>query len=181
MKSKVILITALLLVALASYSNAQVGLALGNEYGFGLMAQLGSPAARLELGGGLTPLVVYWQTQTIFGGNDDDYLKFYLSGTFGAKLNVALKNPQKKRLGLKFGVSYNTMVKMGFGGGVDYNIALKPKNIVISGGFMYYPNAYDELLNRLNEEEDTDFSKDDVYAALMNFMPFVGLTIYFGK
>ena len=181
MKSNVVFVSIFLLFVLTSSSNAQVGLALGNEYGFGIITQFGPPSAKIELGGGLTPLVVYWQNQTISGGHDEDYLKLYLTGTFGAKINLALKNPQKNRLGLKLGVSYNTMVKVGFGRGIDYNIAMKPKNIVISGGFMIYPKAYDELLNRLNEEEDTDYSKDDVYAALINFMPFVGLTIYFGE
>ena len=178
MKFRVMSLSILILLILWSFSHAQIGLNLGTEYGFGLMIQAGSPAVKVEIGGGLTPLFVYWQIEDIFGSNDQDYYKLYLSGTVGAKLNLALKNPNKDRLGLKFGASYDTIMKMGFGGGLDYRISKKPKNIVISGGVMIYPDAYDELLDRLNEEENTDYSKDDLYSALVSLRPFVSLTLY---
>lgn len=170
-----------LLFGFTSSSLSQVGLNLGNEYGLGLIVQIGSPQTKLELGGGLTPLFVYWQITDIWGSNDETYLKFYFSGTLGAKLNLALSNAEKDRLGLKLGISYNTIMKTGFGAGIDYNISQKPKNIVISAGLMIYPKACDELLNRLNEEEGTNYINEDVSAVLMNFRPFVGLTIFFGK
>jgi len=181
MKTKSLFLFIFLLLGFTSSSLSQVGLNLGNEYGLGLMVQIGSPQTKLELGGGLTPLLVYWQITDIWGSNDETYLKFYFSGTIGAKLNFALSNPEKDRLGLKLGISYDTIMKTGFGAGIDYNISKKPKNIVISGGFTIYPKAYDELLNRLNEEEGTDYSRDDVSGVLMNFRPFVGLTIFFGE
>ena len=181
MKNKVISLSILLLIILWSSSHAQVGINLGNEYGMGLMIQAGSPAVKIEIGGGLMPLFVYWQIEDIFGSNDQDYFKLYLSGNVGAKLNFALKEPEKDRMGLKFGASYDTIMKMGFGGGLDYNVSQKPKNIVISGGVMYYPEAYDVLLDRLNEEENTDYSKDDLSATIVNLRPFVSLTIYLGQ
>jgi len=181
MKTKVLFLIIFLLSGLNASSIAQVGLNLGNEYGLGLMVQIGSPQTKLELGGGLTPLLVYWQITDIWGSNDETYLKFYFSGTLGAKLNFALSNPEKDRLGLKLGISYDTIMKTGFGAGIDYNISQKPKNIVISGGFTIYPQAYDELLKHLNEEEDTNYSKEDVSAVLINFRPFVGVTIFFGE
>jgi hypothetical protein len=181
MKTKSLFLFIFLLLGFTSSSLSQVGLNLGNEYGLGLMVQLGTPKIKLEFGGGLTPLFVSWQITDIRGSNDETYFKFYFSGTFGSKINFALSNPEKDRLGLKLGISYDTIMKTGFGAGIDYNISQKPKNIVISGGFMIYPKAYDELLNRLNDEEGTNYSNEDVSAVLINFRPFVGLTIFFGE
>lgn len=47
----------ILILFKASYSNAQVGLSAGTEYGFGLVAHVGSDAAKLELGGGGTSAI----------------------------------------------------------------------------------------------------------------------------
>ncbi|MBN2105388.1 hypothetical protein JW835_15220 [bacterium] len=175
---------ALILVVLStfSYGQAGVGFNLGTEYGTGLLAQFGTQKVKLEIGGGVTPILVIWQI-TVIGsgyGGDETYTKFYLSGTFGAKLNIALNKEEKGRLGLKLGANYDTIMKTGIGIGVDYNISGKPKKpIVISGGFTYYADAYDELFDRLVEDEGEDFTKDDVSASLIGFRPFVSVTLFF--
>lgn len=160
---------------LISSATAQIGLNAGNDYGLALAAEVGSYKTKLEVGGGLTPILVYWNTDL------DQYLKLYFSGTIGSKMNIALTDPdEKNRLGLKFGVSYNTIMKLGFGGGVDYTIAHKPYRLVLAGGGMVYPKAYDKLLWRLNEEEGTSYISDDISAPFMNFRPFVGITVFPG-
>jgi len=57
MKTKALFLFIFLLFGLTSSSLSQVGLNLGNEYGLGLMVQIGSPQTKLEVGGGLTPLL----------------------------------------------------------------------------------------------------------------------------
>jgi hypothetical protein len=162
---------------LQTFSGLQAGIVLGNEYGFGLGARYGNRDIYMEFGGGLLPIVAFWQV----GGSsfsDDTYLKFYLSGVAGAKVSLALNKHYKKRMGLKLGVSYNELIKLGFGGGIDYHASLDPV-IVIAGGIMYYPEAYDILFERLQDDEDRRFVKDDLSATLLNIMPFVSVSIYF--
>jgi len=67
------------------------------------------------------------------------------------------------------------------GGGIDYVLVDKPHKVIIGGGFLYFSNAYDELLDRLNDEEDTSYTEDDVSAVLMNFRPYLSISILFGK
>lgn len=181
MKTKLLVSGILILLSSFSFANGQVGFTVGTEYGIGIIAQVGSPATKVEIGGGLAPLFLYWDVNVMFG-EDKDYLKLYFPVTIGAKLNIGLSKPdEKNRLGLKLGASYNTIMKTGFGGGVDYSIVNKPYKIIIASGFMIYPKAYDELLNRLNEEEGTSYTKEDVSAALVNFQPFVSVSIFIGK
>jgi len=178
MKSKSAFLTVLFLLTFCASSKAQVGLTLGTEYGLGGIVQVGSPAVKLEIGGGAAPLFIIWQIQDIYGINDEVYFKFYFPGRIGAKLNFALSHPRGKRLGLKLGVCYDTIMKTGVGGGIEYQFKKKPRNIVFSGGFMIFPEAYDELLNQLNEEEGTNYSKDDVTSVLMNFRPYMSVTLF---
>lgn len=180
MNTKIILLVTLLFLGPISSANGQIGITAGTEYGFGGIAQVGSHTAKLEIGGGLVPLFVFWQIHGPFV--EKNYFKLYFPGVVGAKLSVALTKPDRKdRLGVKLGASYNTIMKVGFGGGVDYSIAKKSHRIVISAGFMIYPDAYDELLDRFNEEEETSYTKEDVSAALMSFQPFVSVSLLFGK
>lgn len=184
---KLICVIFIVFISSASYAQSKFGFDLGTEYGFGLKGSFGSPKTQFEVGGGLLPVFSYFHVNYIYigggsGPSDEDYFNIYLSGAIGAKINIALNNPEKdNRLGLKFGASYNTILQAGFGGGVDYVVSKKPKNIVISGGVMIYPNAYDELLERLNEKEGTSFTKDDLTATFTNVMPFVSVTIFFGE
>lgn len=111
----------------ASLGYGQVGLTAGTEYGFGLMAQVGTDAAKLEIGGGLAPLL--FSADVTFG---DNIFKIYFPGTIGVKLSIRTRGSEEEnRLGIKFGLSYNTLIKIGFGGGIDYQISKKP-NIVIT-------------------------------------------------
>jgi len=177
MKKYSILFSALILFIFVPKASAQFefGLAAGTEYGFGLLARVGTPTVMLELGGGLAPQFVFW---TVYGGSNS-YLKFYLPATVGAKLSFSSsKSSKESRIGFKFGVSYNTILKTGFGGGVDYTWGEKTR-FVISGGAMYYPQAYDELLERLNDAEGTSYGKEDTSSVLMNFQPFVSFGIIF--
>ena len=187
MKKIIYLISIFFILSTSSYSLSKFGFDLGTEYGFGLKGSFGTPKTQFEIGGGLLPIFSYFHVDYIYIGggsdpSDEDYFDIYLSGSIGAKLNIAINDPEKdNRLGLKFGVSYNTIVQAGFGGGLDYVVSKKPKHIVISGGVMFYPKAYDELLERLNEKEDTSFTKDDLTASFTNVVPFVSITIFFGE
>ena len=166
----------ILILFKASYSNAQVGLSAGTEYGIGFVAHVGTDAANLELGGGLAPLLFF--ADVTFG---DDIFKIYFPGKVGAKLSIRTKGSEEEhRLGIKFGLSYNTLIKTGFGGGIDYQISKKP-NVVIGGGAMIYPNAKDELRKQVNEDEGTNYSDDEFSAPLASFQPFVSISIFWGK
>jgi len=166
----------LIILSGATVVNGQVGFTVGTEYGIGLIAQLGPPATKLELGGGVVPFF-FFATAT-FG---DDITKFYFPGTIGAKLSLSTKkSAEENRVGIKLGASYNTLLKAGFGGGVDFQVADKPK-IVISGGAMIYPKAKEEIVRKINEDDGTNYSADEFSAPLASFQPFVNLSIFFGK
>lgn len=177
MGTKYFIFIVLITFLLITNANGQVGLCVGNEYGIGVVAKVGPPAIKFEAGAGLSPLLVFWNISY-----QDDYIKFYLPFTVGAAVNIALTPPARKdRLGLKFEINHNTIIKTGFGCGVDYVLVDKPHKVVIGGGFLYFSKAYDELLARLNDEENTHYTEVDVSAALMNFRPFVSISILFGK
>jgi hypothetical protein len=113
-------------------------------------------------------------------GSDDNYLKFYFPGALGAKLSIGLNDPDEKgHIRLKLGGGYNTIMKAGFGGGMDLTIDDEPTAVVLTAGLMIYPEAGDELLDRLNDEENTSYTQDDVSAALMSVQPFVGISFFF--
>jgi len=167
-------------ISTIGFINAQIGINLGTEYGFGVITQTGSEAIKLELGGGISPLLVAWSiTSSGFGYTSDEVkIKLYFPGVVGAKLNIKLSGEEKEnRLGLKLGMSYNTILKTGYGGGVSYDMIGRKNTIVISGGIMLYPKADDELLARLNEEEGTSFTKNEATAFLLDIQPFVSLSI----
>lgn len=169
------------LLSLNSLAIAQIGLNFGTEYGLGVIAQAGSEEIKLEAGGGLNPLLVVWSITKSgfgFGSSSETKIKFYLPGIIGAKLNVKLSGDKNEnRLGLKLGVSYNTIIKTGFGGGLAYDMIGKKNRVIISGGIMVFPKADDELLARLNEDEGIFYNQDDVSAVLLNIQPFIGLSI----
>ena len=159
---------------------AQVGLNLGSEYGMGMIARIGNGPVALEAGAGVNILFVGWQIERYngFGSSKETYLKFYFPGTFGGKLDLKLSgDPGKDRLGLKFGATYSTVMKTGYGGGISYTSPRKSNTLLISGGVMIFPDADDELLQRLNEEENTFFTPNDVSAVLLTVQPFVSISI----
>ncbi len=179
MKTKHVILIFIILICSSSYVHSQIGLTLGNEYGVGAIGQVGTHQVKLEAGAGFLPLLVYWQI-TGFGVSDETYLKFYFPFHFGANINIGLSKPEdKNRLGLKLGAHQDAIMKTGFGGGVDYVVSAEKNTIVISGGLLVYPKAYDELLERLRDEENKDFSKDDISATFINIRPFVSISIFF--
>lgn len=176
MNTKVLIGVIFLHLSLASFAKGQAGLTFGTEYGIGFVAQVGSHATKLEIGGGVVPFL-FFATST-FG---DDITKIYFPGTIGAKLSFGTKkSDDENRLGIKLGVSYNTLIKTGFGGGIDYQVAKDPK-LVIGGGVMIYPDAKDELRARINEDEGTNYTDEEFSAPLASFQPFVSFSILFGK
>ncbi len=175
-----LILIVLSLLGLSSLIKAQIGVNFGTEYGFGIVAQAGSEEIKLEAGGGINPLLVVWRITTIgFGvSSDDTEIKLYFPGVIGARLNLKLSGEEdENRLGLKLGINYNTTLRTGYGGGLAYDMIGKKNRIVISGGVMVFPKADDELLDRLNEDEGTSFTQDEVSAFLLDIQPFVGLSI----
>ena len=172
MKTKITFLSILFFIFFNSHFHAQVGFNVGTEYGIGAIAQAGSSKIKFEVGGGVTPILIFWQ---ITGADAENYIKLYISGTVGAKLNIAINNDEEHRLGFKFGANYDTIIKAGFGAGIDYIIS---ERFVFSGGAMYYPEAYRILLDRLNDEENTNYTEDQLSSFLVGFRPFVSLSIY---
>jgi len=74
MKIQYLIFALLILLLSSSLVTAQIGITLGNEYGFGLVAQLGTSQAKLEAGAGFLPLLVYWNITVIGAGSSSDYL-----------------------------------------------------------------------------------------------------------
>lgn len=159
----------------SAFSQMNFGFTLGNEYGFGLIARVGTPSVMLEAGGGIAPSFILWNIN--YGS--DVYFKFYFPFTAGAKVCFGLGGFSEDDIAyLKLGASYNSIMKMGFGGGADYTFGEKTR-YVVSTGIMYFPKSYDELLSRLNEEEGKNYAKDDTTSFLAQFQPFVAFSILF--
>ena len=151
---------------------AQVGFTAGNDYGIGLIGQVGTYGAKLEVGGGVTPIFFYCQ---VIGGSD--ITEFWFPFCAGAKINIALSDVKDpNRLALKFGVNYNQILKIGFGGGVDYTIATAP-SIILSGGIQYYPDAKQGCIDKLNEGRTSKYT--DITVSLVEFHPFVSISVLF--
>ena len=103
----------------------------------------------------------------------------FLLRAVGAKLNLSGSGQDEdNRFGIKFGLSYNTLIGVGFGGGVDYRVSKTPI-VLLGGGLMFYPDARDKLLIRINEDEGRHYT--DFNAPLASVQPFVSLSILFGK
>ncbi|MBN1272319.1 MAG: hypothetical protein JXB26_08615 [Candidatus Aminicenantes bacterium] len=176
MKKRYFISSILLFFVLAgsAFSQVDFGFTLGTEYGFGLIARAGTRSVMLEAGGGIAPTFILWNIN--FG---DTYFKLYFPFTAGAKLCFGLGGFSKNDIAyIKIGGSYNTIMKMGFGGGADYTFGEKTK-YVISAGAYFFPKSYDELLTRLNDEEGTHYAKDDTSSFLVQFQPFIAFSILF--
>jgi hypothetical protein len=161
---------------------SQIGLTAGNEYGLGGIIQLSSPAVKFEVGGGVTPLLVIWafKEYNYYSETSETSVKFYFPACVGVKIGIILINSEKRNeLSLKFGYTYNTLIKGGFGGGIDYLINREKTIVGLTAGVMYYPNAFDELFKKLFNDKYNIFSKDDVSSIFTNFQPFIGIYVVF--
>jgi len=188
MKKLVLSMLAALAVASSSYSQserqggvARFGPVLGTEYGFGAMGMVGGGPVKFEFGGGFSPVLFLLYINNIYG-SDDSYFKVYPSGMLGAKLNIAVSNPNKKFVaGLKFGASYNTIMKLGIGGGGSFLLSSNRKFYSLSIGVMVFPKAMDELLDRLNEDEGTSYTEEQVNQTFGTVQMFLSFALLFGK
>jgi hypothetical protein len=157
-----------------SFLHAQAGFTAGTEYGIGVVARAGTHDVMFEVGGGLAPLFFF--AQVTYG---DDITKLWFPFTAGAKLSFGISKPDEpNRLGVKAGVSYNGILKTGFGGGVDYEISQAPR-VVLAGGFMYYPQAKKSVVEKLNDEDGTSYTEESLTATLLELQPIVSISIIF--
>ncbi len=152
--------------------HAQAGFTAGNDYGIGVIGQIGSYGTKLELGGGVTPIFFF---ASVAGGSDITELWFPFCA--GAKLNIALSDSKDpNRLAVKFGVNYNQILRLGFGGGVDYTVANSP-SIILAGGIQYYPDAKQGCLDKVNEGRSSKFR--DMTITLVEIHPYVSISVLF--
>jgi hypothetical protein len=153
---------------------AQVGFTLGNDYGIGVVGQVGTYGIKFEAGAGVTPIFFYAQ---VIGGSDITELWFPFCA--GAKINFALTDEKDpNRLALKLGVNYNQILGVGFGGGADYTIAVKP-SIILSGGIQIYPDAKQGCIDKLNEDRSSYNKITDLTVSLVELHPYVSISILF--
>jgi len=174
-----LLICLVLLLPIAS--SAQLGFTLGTEYGVGLRADLGSSQTSLQVGAGFVPFVLIWETsrQSGFGSSSEEInIKFYTPASIGAKLSFKKNPAEDPGIRFKFGVSYNDLLRWGYGGGVDHVVS---ERTTVSAGVMFFPDAFDRLLAKVNEEEGTFFDKDDVSMPLSSVQIIAAYTIFFGE
>ena len=153
-KSIIILVIIICGATYGQIAQAQIGVTAGTEYGIGGIARAGSHNVTVELGGGFAPFFFYL---SVIGSRDISHL--YFPGVVGAKLSFALTDEQDPhRAGLKFGATYNSLIGIGFGGGLDYKVSKKDP-VYIAACLMIHPSAKQLLVDRLNEDEDTNYSE----------------------
>ncbi|MBM3712537.1 MAG: hypothetical protein FJW56_03765 [Actinobacteria bacterium] len=178
MKKNVILFLILIVLSVSnSFGQTSFGLHGGIDYGLGGKIRFGQPEISFEIGGGIVPILVFW-TITGYFGSTDSYIKFYMSPSVGGALSFAVSNPGKSnQLNIKINGVYNILMGIGFGGGVDFLAKKGAKNVWLSGGIIYFPNAYDTLLEELIKDEHLiNVSKDDISSVLVNIRPYIGVT-----
>jgi hypothetical protein len=158
---------------------AQVGLALGTEYGFGGVVRIGDQRAQIEAGGGVLPLLFVAQV-TQFNGytiSTDNIFKVYFPATVGSKLVVRLSaDDSENPVSLKLGASYNSLLATGVGGGVEFQVDDRPATR-ISLGAMIFPDAKDRLRTRVERDQQQQYS--DFSAPLATFQVFASLAMIF--
>lgn len=147
-----------------------IALAGGTEYGFGLLGFGGGAGTRLEIGAGVSP-VLY--SPMIADSLVANYL--YLPFAAGAKLIIPFDEFGAGRT-IKVGATYNWLLKLGFGGGIDFPVNPRFR---VAGGAMLYPQAEKELAKRYNRDHGTSFADSSFFAPMTTFQPFVGLTYLF--
>jgi hypothetical protein len=146
------------LLGLPAPAHAQLGFVLGSDHGFGGFARVGPQAVKIELAGGLRPVLSIVQNTLIVNGTtvvDEVSIKLYTPYQAGARLSLRLGGSAEahKRLGLRFGASYNELLKHGFGGGFDFQTS---RRISFAFGLMVFPEASEELRNKFYDEQLAD-------------------------
>jgi hypothetical protein len=163
-------ITFLLFYATALQS--QIGCTAGTEYGFGAIGYLGSADIGIEAGSGIAPNFVFASSP------GKDIFVLYFPYVLGVKAVINPSTGKDINYSFKIGVSYNSMIKLGFGGGINLYVSEKPQ-ILLSGGAIIYPKAENELRKRINKDENMNISKNNFSAPLTLFQPFLSLSILF--
>lgn len=154
---------------------AQIGVAIGSEYGLGLVGRVGNTDAIVEVGGGIAPVWVFGLEQTRFGGSDEAFFEAFFAGAAGAKASLPISRSDEgiNRLGIELGATYNTLIELGAGIGIDARVS---ERIVLSGGVMYYFEAEDRLAEEVSERRNAPASSLDL-GPLVGYQPYVGLVI----
>jgi hypothetical protein len=172
MKPSRLMFTVIVVLFVPSILFAQIGFTAGNDYGIGIIGQVGTYRVKFEAGAGVTPIFFY---ATVTGGSD--ITEFWFPFCAGAKINFALSDEKDpNRLALKLGANYNQILGIGFGGGADYTVGTKP-SIILSGGIEIYPDAKQGCLDKINEGRSNKYS--DMTISLVEFHPFVSISILF--
>ncbi len=135
----------------------EAGIALGLESGFGAFGRAGSEAVKVEGAAGFTPVISVVTTQLFINGVpslDETSVDFYFPLQLGARVSFRVSDPDAdNRLAVRAGGSYNTLLKAGFGGGVDYGISEK---MTLAAALMVFPDAPDELKKKFIEDGVAD-------------------------
>ena len=155
------------------HAQASFGLMAGTEYGVGVTTRLGVGSLTLEGGAGFVPLLVYVNVEP-----GDDIINLYFPATFGAKAAFAIGGSSVAQMEIEGGVTYSSLLKLGFGGGVNFRPG--GARFVLSAGLMVYPDAKDEIRLRVNEDEGTNFTDANFSLPLGGLQPYVGVALYFG-
>ncbi len=166
----------ILLLTSAAVAFSQVGITFGTEYGIGGIVRVGPSALKVEVGGGVAPLLFF-----VAVSNGKDVTKFYLPAMIGGKINIRANDADvENRLGITMGANYNELLGAGVGGGIDYQIGISPV-ITLGGGLTIFPDAESRLLDRFNQDEHTSYDKNSFSAPLAMFQPFISISVLFGK
>ena len=178
---KSILFISLFLVLPFINLNAQISFSLNGAMDYGLGGKIKlrtSEGVNVEIGGGINPILTFWEVNNFFGDNDT-YFKFYMAPSFGGAISFPFsKDGEKKQLDFKMLAIYNNTMDTGIGFGVDYLFNNSDNNLWLTAGVIYYNNAYNNLFNDLIESEDLhDITKDNVSALLVNFRPYLGISL----
>ena len=165
------------LIGSPSPAAGQVGLTGGTEYGFGVVGRVGTSPVLLEVGGGITPVLVLGTQQVQFNGvvvSDEVFFEAFFPAAIGAKLSLRISGSDDgvTSTALEFGATYNSLLRLGVGGGFDARVS---NRVVFSGGLMYYSEAGERLGEKVSEVRGFPASLD--LGPLVQFQPYVGLSL----
>jgi hypothetical protein len=154
--------------------SAQIGFTAGTEYGLGGIVRAGSYPMMVEFAAGLAPTFVF---VTVLGG--DDIIKIYLPYTIGGKLSFAVTDKDNpNRFGIKGGISYSGLLRLGFGGGGDLIVSKSP-DIVLSACLMIFPAARKAIVDQINADEGTHHPEAWLQGGLMEVQPQLSISVIF--
>ena len=172
------LLLVLPLVVSPSRAAGQLGLAGGTEYGFGLAGRVGTSAILLEVGGGIAPIILLGTEQIQVGGSvvsEEVFFEAFFPAVVGAKLSLRLGGSDDgvSRTAVEFGATYNSLLKLGVGGGIDAKIS---ERVVFSVGLMYYSEAGERLGEKLSEVRSFPVSGLDL-GPIVQYQPYFGVLL----